>query len=107
MKYIDWLNEWLKNYIQPSVKVRTYERYFLIVNKHIRGNIGESELNELTPFMLQQYITQLLQKGNCRTGKGLSANSVNTIISVLQSSLKMAHLLGYVKEYQAEKLVCI
>ena len=27
MKYKDWLIQWLENYIRPSVKVRTYERY--------------------------------------------------------------------------------
>ena len=29
MTYIDWLIQWLENYIRPSVKVRTYERSFL------------------------------------------------------------------------------
>ena len=35
MKYIDWLIQWLGNYIRPSVKVRTYERYRLIVEQHV------------------------------------------------------------------------
>ena len=35
MKYIDWLIQWLENYIRPSVKVRTYERYRLIVEQHV------------------------------------------------------------------------
>ena len=29
MKYIDGLIQWLENYIRPSVKMRTYERYGL------------------------------------------------------------------------------
>ena len=104
MKYIDWLNEWLKNYVLPSVKIRTYERYSLIVNLHIRDKIGMLELDDLTPLLLQQYITELLQSGNRKTGKGLSANSVNAVISVIQNSLKTAHLLGLTKEYTADKL---
>lgn len=104
MKYMDWLNEWLKNYVLPSVKIRTYERYSLIVNLHIRDKIGMLELDDLTPLLLQQYITELLQSGNRKTGKGLSANSVNAVISVIQSSLKTAHLLGLTKEYTADKL---
>ena len=51
-----------------------------------------------------RFITELLQSGNRKTGKGLSANSVNAIISVIQSSLKTAHLLGLTKEYTADKL---
>lgn len=104
MKYMDWLKEWLKNYVLPSVKIRTYERYSLIVNLHIRDKIGMLELDDLTPLLLQQYITELLQSGNRKTGKGLSANSVNAIISVLQSSLKTANFLGLTAEYTADKV---
>lgn len=104
MKYIDWLMQWLENYIRPSVKVRTYERYRLIIEQHIKDKIGSMELNDLSPFILQQFITELLQSGNRKTGKGLSANSVNAIISVIQGSLKTAHLLGLTKEYTADKL---
>lgn len=104
MKYIDWLIQWLENYIRPSVKVRTYERYKLIVEQHIKDKIGGVELNDLSPLILQPLITELLQNGNKKTGKGLSANSVNAIISVIQSSLETAHLLGLTKEYTADKL---
>lgn len=104
MKYVDWLNLWLENYVYPSVKTRTYERYKLIVEKHINCEIGEMGMNELTPFVLQKFITELLQSGNKKTGKGLSANSVNAVISVLQSSLKTAHFLGLTAEYTVDKL---
>ena len=104
MKYIDWLNVWLENYIRPSVKVRTYERYRIIIEQHIKEKIGGTELDNLSPFILQQFITELLQSGNRKTGKGLSANSVNAVISVIQGSLKTAHLLGLAAEYTADKL---
>lgn len=97
MKYIDWLIQWLENYVRPSVKMRTYERYKLIIEQHIKDNIGGMELNDLSPLVLQSFITELLQSGNRKTGKELSANSVNAIISVIQSSLKTAHLLGLTK----------
>ena len=104
MTYIDWLIQWLENYIRPSVKVRTYERYTLIIELYIKGKIGSIKLDDLSPILLQQFITELLQSGNRKTGKGLSANSVNAVISVIQSSLKTAHLLGLTKEYTADKL---
>ena len=104
MKYIDWLIQWLENYIRPSVKVRTYERYRLIIEQHIKDKIGDMEMNGLSPLVLQEFITGLLRNGNRKTGKGLSANSVNAVISVIQSSLKTAHLLGLTKEYTADKL---
>lgn len=104
MKYIDWLNQWLEVYIRPSVKVRTYERYKLIIEQHIKDNIGNFDLDDLSPLVLQSFITVLLQNGNLKTGAGLSANSVNAVISVIQSSLKTARLLGLTKEYTADKL---
>ena len=104
MKYIDWLIQWQENYIRPSVKVRTYERYRLIIEQHIKDKIGSMELNDLSPLVLQRFITELLQSGNRKTGKGLFANSVNAVISVIQGSLKTAHLLGLTTEYTADKL---
>ena len=104
MKYIDWLIQWLENYIRLSVKIRTYERYKLIIEQHIKDKIGSIELDGMSPLVLQQFITELLQNGNRKTGKGLSANSVNAVISVIQSSLKTAQLLGLTKEYTANKL---
>ena len=104
MKYIEWLNIWLENYVKPSVKVRTYERYTLIIEKHIAKDIGEYEINALSALVLQNYITQLLRNGNCKTGKGLSANSVNGIVSVLKSSLQTAHLIGVSNAYTADKI---
>lgn len=104
MKYAEWLDIWLENYIKPSVKVRTYERYALIIDKHIATDVGKCEISELSALVLQNFITKLLQSGNCKTGNGLSANSVNAIISVLQSSLQTAHLIGVANEYTANKI---
>lgn len=104
MKYIDWLAPWLETYVRPAVKARTYERYTLVIRHHIRDRIGGTELDGLSPLVLQSFITELLQSGNRRTGRGLSANSVNTVISVIKSSLRTAHTLGLVQAYAADKL---
>lgn len=53
MKYIEWLNIWLENYVKPSVKVRTYERYALILEKHIAKDLGEYEIKTLSDISLQ------------------------------------------------------
>ena len=94
MKYKDWLEEWLENYIKPSVKTRTYEHYGQIVKLHIIPALGEYDLAELSVIVLQRFVTDLLNSGNKKTNKGLSANFVNAVISVIQNSLKTAHLIG-------------
>ena len=104
MKYTQWLNIWLENYIKPSCKERTYIRYGQLIRTHIAPKIGETDVNDLTPIALQSFVTELLNGGNKKTGKGLSANTVNAIISVMQNSLRTAHLLGYAKEYTANMI---
>lgn len=104
MKYTEWFNIWLENYIKPSSKQRTYEQYCKIAKIHILPRLGNYELAELTPFVLQKFVTDLTVNGNKRTGKGLSPNFVKTIISVVQNSLKTAHLVGYLPEYTANKI---
>ena len=54
--------------------------------------------------MLQSFVTELLNGGNLRTGKELSPNFVNTVISVVQNSLKTANLVGIAAEYLANKI---
>lgn len=104
MKYKDWLDVWFANYIEPSSKTKTCERYSEIIEKHLKVKLGEYELEELSPIIIQKYITELMQSGNLTTGKGLAANSVNGIITVIQNSLKLAYTLGELKEYTTDKI---
>ena len=104
MKYTEWLQFWLENYVRASVKTRTYERYKLIAKKHIANGVGDTEMDALSPLILQQFITRLMQNGNKRTGRGLSANSINGVISVLQNSLKTAYAAGLTADYAAGRI---
>ena len=104
MKYKIWFEEWLTHYIKPSSKQRTFEQYSKVAQIHILPYLGDIELTDLTQFVLQKFITDLTTNGNKRTGKGLSPNFVKTILSVIQNSLKTAHLVGYIPEYSANKI---
>lgn len=104
MTYKNWLNEWLTHYIKPSSKQRTFEQYSKVAQIHILPYLGDIVLTDLTPFVLQKFITDLTTNGNKRTGKGLSPNFIKTILSVIQNSLKTAHLVGYLPEYSANKI---
>ncbi len=103
MLYKEWLATWLENYVKPTSKSRTYTRYSELVRQHLTG-VGGYELTDLTPLILQQFVMTLLQSGNLKTRQGLSANSVNTIISVMQSSLKTACTLGLIAENIGSKI---
>lgn len=94
MKYEQWFNEWLDNYIKPSDKSSTYDLYLRTAKLHIFPRIGDVELADLTPRVLQKFITDLTVNGNTRTGKGLSPNSVKNMISLIQNTLKTANAAG-------------
>ena len=104
MKYKEWLHDWLELYEKESVKPRTYKQYEDVINKRLIPALGDYEMEELTPIILQRYIVDLSQKGNTKTGKGLAPNSVNCIILVLHSSLSMAYVLGLSKEIHVDKI---
>ncbi len=60
MKYGEWLTEWLNNYVRISAKYRTIERYSEIICNHLIPSVGGLEMQELTPKILQKYISELL-----------------------------------------------
>lgn len=104
MSYKEWLKVWLDNTVKPTSKARTYVRYKEIIDLHIVPKLGEYELDDLTPLLLQKFVTELLLSGNLITRKGLSANTVNMFITVLQNSLRTAVAFGELKEYTADKI---
>ncbi len=104
MQYQQWLESWHENYVMPSSKERTYTRYGEAIRNHITPRIGEKELSELTPYVLQCFVTELLRSGNLKTGKGLSPSTVNVIITIIQTSLRTAYEVGLAAEYTADKI---
>ncbi len=82
MKYEDWLNQWLELFVKSTTKLRTYNKYKQQVRQYICQRLGNYEMSDITPIVLQSFVAELQQK--------LSANTVNGIISVLKNSLNRA-----------------
>lgn len=104
MLYKLWLNEWLENYVRPSNKPQTYDCYRKICVLHIIPTLGNLDMDKITILDLQKHITDLMRNGNLRTGKGLSSNSINSVISVIQNSLNRAFLIGVASQYVANRI---
>lgn len=104
MMYYNWLKEWLQNYIKPSTKKRTFNQYSKIIKTHILPYLGDLKLEELTPLIIQKFITKLSINGNKCTGKGLSASYIRMIVSIIKNSLKEAHLISYLPNYTLDKV---
>lgn len=62
-------------------------------------------MSELTPIILQTFITDMLTNGRGRWGEeGLAPNTVNSIVSVLKNSLKTAYVLGCTDRQLGDKI---
>lgn len=97
MKYKEWLNKWLESCIRPFVKESTYKRYETTCRLHLVAGLGDWEIAELSAYVLQSYIADLM--------KNYSTGTVNIAITVLQSSLKKAALLNLIKNDPGKLIV--
>ncbi len=85
-----FLQRWLTDTAQPSVRPRTYLSYAMIVQKHLTPAIGRTPLTRLTPDMVQTYMNQKL-------ATGLSARTVQYQHAVLRRALHVAESWGLVQ----------
>ena len=104
MKYEEWLDVWYENFVKPSAKRKTIERYGEIIKNRLVPEFGALDINDVSPLALQKYVSELTTEGNFRTGRGLAASTVNGILTVIRTSLKIAHDIGLTAEYTAHKV---
>lgn len=52
MKYKQWLNIWLENYIKMTSKIKTYTIYKNIIENRLKPKFGEYGLNEISPLIV-------------------------------------------------------
>lgn len=105
MNYGVWLNTWLDLYVRPTYKAKSYEKYEQLVRLHIIPKLGDLEMSELSVMTLQRFIVEQSASGNIMSKKGMAANSVNGLITVLQRSLQAAVNTGEIKKHCAYELV--
>ncbi len=98
MKYADWLDSWITMYCEPIHKYSTCQKYKLIVNHHLKKELGNFDVNELNITILQSYISKLQKK--------LAVNTIKGIVSVIKMSLKRAVEANIIHTNSSEKIIC-
>lgn len=93
MKLKELLELWLERYMKHTIKIRTYNRYKSICDLHLIKDLGEYELEELKPNVLQDFLLKKIDDH-------YSTNTIKGIVSVLKQALRLAITLEFVdKEY--------
>ena len=93
MKLKELLDLCLEKYTKHMVKIRTYNRYQTICELHLKKELGDYELIDLTKSILQDYLLKLINDN-------YSTSTIKGIVSVLKQALRLAITLDLVdKEY--------
>jgi integrase len=64
-----FLSRWLKDFKKPTVRERTFNQYTQIIDLHIRPQLGQTLLTELTARQIQTVYNALAERGVGRTLK--------------------------------------
>ncbi len=84
-----WLNIWVEEYVEPSVKPSTYYAYKTIIATHFVPALGKAKFSDLNSAYIQKFCNNLTRK------KGLAPKTAKNIMSVLHKSLEQAVELKY------------
>lgn len=71
-----------------DIKESSYQRYKVLIEKHILPYLGKNRIQSLTAEVLLDYIKQLMKNGRLDGKGGLAEKTVNDIVSILKSALK-------------------
>jgi len=78
-----YLDFWMKNYVELNCKFNTISGYKIMMEKHIKPALGFYKLSSISPSQIQEFINE-------KYVYGLSRRYIANILSVLSSALKAA-----------------
>lgn len=73
-----------------SIKSSSQERYRLLIDKHINPELGSILVCNLTAEILNQFVEKKLRNGRLDGKGGLAPKTVNDILVIIKSALKLA-----------------
>lgn len=73
-----------------DVKESSYQRYKMLIDKHVLPRLGGIRVGALTAQILSAFISNLMKEGRTDGRGGLSAKTVGDILSIFKSALRLA-----------------
>ena len=86
-----WLDIWLEEYYKPSVKPTTYIHTTKYIRLHIRPELGNYKLQQLSSIHIQRALNKFRNKNN------LSPAYIKILYAKISCSLSKAKQLGFIK----------
>ncbi len=98
----EYLERWLRDYVQTNVRPKTAEGYMSKIRCHILPEIGQVPLADLQPSHLQTLYRTKLESGRVNGDGGLGPSTVNQLHRILSAALRHAVKWGLVGRNVAE-----
>ena len=86
----DFLNDWLKSYVEVNVRATTYLGYKRIIEKHLIPNLGGLDLKKLSSLDIDRLYAYLLKDGRADGKGGLSQTVERCVHRVFNEALSYA-----------------
>ena len=86
----EWLDTWLKEYAEPSLKTLSLSTYESRIRTHIKPSLGKLKLSELNATHIQTLYNNLTRR------EGLSPKTVKNVHGILHKAISQAVKLRYI-----------
>jgi integrase len=85
----EWIDTWLKEYIKPNVRVKSYDKYEGCLIQYVKPKLGKLPLRQIRETQLTALFNELLASGG-KKGIGLSSSTVKATRRYLSMCLEQA-----------------
>ena len=85
----EWIDIWLKEYIKPNVRVKSYDKYEGCMVQYVKPKLGNFLLQKLRESQLTSLFNELIAVGG-KKGTGLSSSTVKATRRYLSMCLEQA-----------------
>lgn len=98
MSVSDFMDEWVRMYVDANLKLSTKKNYTKIISKQIKPRIGGYRLSSVTPTTVQEMV-------NALHGEGYSKSYISLVRVVTTTALRYAVKMRYLKDNPAADVV--
>lgn len=85
----EWIDTWLKEYIKPNVRVKSYDKYEGCLVQYVKPKLGKLLLRQVRETQLTSLFNELLVSGG-KKGTGLSSSTVKATRRYLSMCIEQA-----------------
>lgn len=93
----EWVEHWMHSELMDHVKVSSWQTYENLYLKHIRPQLGEMDITQITPEMVKAALAERLQSG-------FAVNTVKGMLCLLNAALRNAVEEGILRKNPCRKL---